>query len=637
MNSPVDILKQYWGFDNFRPLQEEIINAVMEGKDTLALLPTGGGKSVCFQVPALAKDGLCLVVSPLIALMKDQVENLKQKDIPALAIYSGMSFLEVRKTLQNAAYGNYKFLYVSPERLETGLFLEYLPAMNINLLAVDEAHCISQWGYDFRPTYLRVAALREQLPGIPILALTASATKTVQDDICEKLLFGKTQQRLQQPFERPNLSYSVFNVAAKQNKLLEILKNVPGSAIVYCRSRRNTKDIADLLQMNGIRADHYHAGLNNADRSQRQENWINNKTRVIVCTNAFGMGIDKPDVRTVVHYDVPDCLENYYQEAGRAGRDGKRAYAVLLCSDRELHDLQQQGEIRFPAAEELKNIYTAVMNHLQIAAGTGEGLSFDFDIAAFTSAFKLNILTATYAIKALEQEGLFSFNEVFFKPSSVVFTTNREELEEFEKNYPDLETLCKGLLRSYEGIFDFPATVYETQLAKFLRMEIDIVKSDLKKLHEHGIINYAPQKDKPQLTLLLNRMYADNYSINAAGYRKRKQNFEERVTAIVNYIKKETGCRSQMIAEYFSAASIKTCGICDNCIREKAIYLSINDFENITTRILQLTKAGAIPVKDVLAGLNGIKKEKVWKVIDYLQAEKKLMVNKEGEIQVGSF
>jgi len=628
-----DILKQYWGFDNFRPLQEEIINAVMEGKDTLALLPTGGGKSVCFQVPALAKEGLCLVVSPLIALMKDQVENLKQKGIPALAVYSGMSFLEVKKTLQNAAYGNYKFLYVSPERLETGLFLEFLPAMNINLLAVDEAHCISQWGYDFRPTYMRIAALREQLPGVPVLALTASATKTVQDDICEKLLFGKTQQRLQQPFERPNLSYSVFNVPSKQNKLLEILKNVPGSAIVYCKSRKHTKDIADLLQMHAINADHYHAGLSNADRNLRQENWINNNTRVIVCTNAFGMGIDKPDVRTVVHYDVPDCIENYYQEAGRAGRDGKRAYAVLLYSDRELQDLQQQSELRFPNEAELKNIYTAIMNHLQIAAGTGEGMSYDLDIAAFTSAFKLNILSASYAIKALEQEGLFSFNEVFFKPSSVVFTTNREELEEFEKNYPALEAICKGLLRSYEGIFDFPATVYETQLAKFLRMETEAVKTDLKKLHDHGIINYTPQKDKPQLTLLLNRMYADNYSINVAGYLKRKQNFEQRVAAIINYIKKETGCRSKMIADYFSASSIETCGICDNCIREKAVYLSIDEFQNIAGRITQLVKENYIPVKQILEQLNGIKNEKIWKVIDFLLAEKKLMVNKQGDVK----
>ncbi len=606
----------------------------MDGKDTLALLPTGGGKSLCFQVPTLAKDGLCLVVSPLIALMRDQVENLKQKGIPSLAVYSGMSFLEVKKTLQNAAYGNYKFLYVSPERLETNLFLEYLPAMNINLLAVDEAHCISQWGYDFRPPYMRIASLREQLPAVPVLALTASATKLVQDDICDKLLFSKTQQRFQQSFERPNLSYSVFNVASKQNKLLEILKNVPGTAIVYCKSRKHTKEIADLLLMNKINADHYHAGLNNEERNKKQGTWINNKIRVIVCTNAFGMGIDKPDVRVVVHYDVPDCLENYYQEAGRAGRDGKRAYAVLLYNNKELGSLQEQTDIRFPKEEEIKTVYIALMNHLQVAAGAGAGIAFDFDIAAFTTAFKLNILTTTYAIKTLEQEDILSFNEVFFKPSTVVFTSTRDELTEFENQYPDLEPLLKGLLRSYEGIFDFPATVYETQLARFLQMDPDRIKKDLKKLNESGIISYAPQKDKPQITLLQNRMYTDNYMINTAGHLKRKANFEERVTAMIGYIRKTTGCRSQHIACYFTDVTVNACGICDNCINEKASYISTEEFNKIADQILLLTKEAPVSAKDILGTLKGIKKEKIWKVVDYLQAEKKILADKEGNLTI---
>jgi len=562
-----EILKEYWGYDDFRPLQEDIINAVLEGNDTLALLPTGGGKSVCFQVPALAKEGLCLVVSPLIALMKDQVENLKQKGIPSLAIYSGMSFLEIKKTLQNAAYGNYKFLYVSPERLETNLFLEYLPAMHINLLAVDEAHCISQWGYDFRPPYMRIANLRELLPAVPVLALTASATKVVQDDICDKLLFPKTQKRFRQSFERPNLSYSVFNVASKQNKLLEILKNVPGTAIVYCKSRKHTKEIADLLLMNKINADYYHAGLHNEDRNKKQENWISNKTRVIVCTNAFGMGIDKPDVRVVVHYDVPDCLENYYQEAGRAGRDGKRSYAVLLYNNKEIESLQEQTDIRFPKGEDIKQVYIAVMNHLQVPAGTGEGMSFDFDIAAFSIAFKLNILTATYAIKALEQEDIISFNEVFFKPSTIVFTTGKDELNDFEKQYPNLEPILKGLLRSYEGIFDFPATVYENQLAKFLQMDVNSLKKDLKKINDLGVISYAPQKDKPQITLLQNRMYTDNYMINAVDYVKRKQNFEQRVAAMIGYINKSTGCSSKHNTDYVTELKVKAFCTCLNFIK----------------------------------------------------------------------
>ena len=606
----------------------------------MALLPTGGGKSVCFQVPAMTKNGLCLVVSPLIALMKDQVESLKQKDIPALAIYSGMSFLEIKKTLQNAAYGNYKFLYVSPERLETNLFLEFLPAMHINLLAVDEAHCISQWGYDFRPPYMRIATLRELLPKIPVLALTASATKVVQDDICDKLtpqppkggVLEYYWKRFQQSFERKNLSYSVFNVPSKQNKLLEILKNVPGSAIIYCKSRKHTREIADLLRLNKINADYYHAGLTNEERNKKQEDWISNKTRVIVSTNAFGMGIDKPDVRVVVHYDVPDCLENYYQEAGRAGRDGKRAYAVLLYNNKELENLQQQSSIRFPTEEEIKQVYIAIMNHLQIPAGTSEGISYDFDIATFSTAFKFNILTATYAIKALEQEDVISFNEVFFKPSTVVFTTNREELNDFENQNPQMEPLLKGLLRSYEGIFDFPATVYESKLAKFIQVDVEHLKKDLKKLNDNGIISYSAQKDKPQLTLLQNRMYTDNYSINTAGYHKRRKNFEERVNAMIGYIKKTTGCRSVHIANYFSEVKINACAICDNCINEKVIYISTEEFNYISNQITELTKLTPVSIDEMLIRLKGIKKEKIWRVVNYLQAENKIKTDKDGNI-----
>lgn len=627
-----EILKQYWGYNSFRPLQEDIINAVLDGKDTLALLPTGGGKSICFQVPAMAKEGLCLVVSPLVALMKDQVENLKKKGILSLAIYSGMSFLEIKKTLQNAAYGNYKFLYVSPERLETGLFLEFLPAMNISFLAVDEAHCVSQWGYDFRPPYLRIAALREWLPGVPVLALTASATPVVQDDICEKLQFGKTQQRFQRSFERPNLSYSVFNVPSKQNKLLEILNNVPGTAIVYCKSRKHTMDLSGLLRLHRVNADYYHAGLSNEERNSKQENWISNKTRVMVCTNAFGMGIDKPDVRVVVHYDIPDCLENYYQEAGRAGRDGKRAYAVLLYNNKEIENLQEQSDIRFPGEELIKLVYISLMNHLQVPAGSGEGTSYDFDLAVFAAAFKINILTATYAIKALEQEGIISFNEVFFKPSTVVFTTNREELTDFEKQHPELEPLLKGLLRSYEGIFDFPATVYESKLARFIQADAEIVKKNLKKLNDRGIISYSPQKDKPQITLLQNRMYQDNYRVHTLDYLKRKQNFEERVEALVEFIKKSGDCRSQQIAAYFTDVKISACGICDNCINNKIIHISTTEFNQIANQLINCLKGTAVPVDHIFVDLKSIKKEKLWQVINYLVAEGKIKHNKEGNL-----
>ena len=633
MQQPAEILKEYWGFDAFRPLQQDIIDAVMSGKDTLALLPTGGGKSICFQVPALAQEGLCLVISPLIALMKDQVQNLKNKGIPALSIYSGMGFLEVKKTLQNAAHGNFKFLYVSPERLETNLFLEYLPAMNINLIAVDEAHCISQWGYDFRPPYMRIAQLKAYLPNTPILALTASATAKVQDDICENLGFGAHHQRFQQSFERPNLSYSIFNVASKQNKLLEILNNVKGSAIVYCKSRKQTKTVADLLLLHKISANFYHAGLSNEERNKRQESWINNDTRVMACTNAFGMGIDKPNVRVVVHYDTPDCLENYYQEAGRAGRDGKRAYAVLLYNKKELEDLQLQSSIRYPSKEDIKVVYTGVMNYLQIAAGGGEGESFNFHLAAFAEAFKINILTTTYAIKTLEQEAILRFSESFFKPSTAMFTCDKVQLQEFEQQYPDLEPVIKGLLRSYEGIFDFPATIFETQLAKFVQMKLPLVQQHLQQLGRSGIIAYSAQKDTPQLTLLQNRMYADSFVINLGDYAMRKSCYEKRVQAISQYIGQSAMCRSRMIATYFNDKQVKACGICDNCINQTDLVISKAEFEQITQEIMGQIASQSLSYQQLIKGLPGIKKEKCWKVIDYLQAENKIQVNREGKIK----
>lgn len=629
-----EILKQYWGYDQFRPLQQDIINAVLDGKHVLALLPTGGGKSICFQVPAMAMDGICLVISPLIALMKDQVENLKKKGIPALAVYSGMSFLEVKKTLQNAAYGNYKFLYVSPERLQTSLFLEYLPAMKVNLLAVDEAHCISQWGYDFRPPYLHIAELKEYLPKVPILALTASATKQVQDDICEKLQFNSGHIRFQQSFERPNLSYSVFNTPAKQNKLLEIIRNVPGSGIVYCKSRRHTKEVADLLKLHQISADFYHAGLSNDERNTRQESWINNKTRVMCCTNAFGMGIDKPNVRVVVHYDVPDCLENYYQEAGRAGRDGKRAYAVLLYNDHELEELQLQVNSRYPSPEEIKTVYVSLMNHLQVAAGGGINASYDFELTTFSNAFKLNIVTASYAIKALEQEAFLSFNEAYFKPSSVVFTSTKEQLESFEKDHPQFEAILKSLLRSYEGIFDFPSAINEIKLAKMSGIkEAAVVSSMLKQVRQFGILEYDPQKDKPQITLLKNRMYADSFFINLQNHLKRKQHFNDRLQAIIAYIRNRELCRGKIIAAYFGAQQIKSCGICDTCIKQKLTPLNNEEFTAIEKQIRQAVAEGPLTINNLILHIKQVNKSKLWQVIDFLQAEEKLEVNPNGIVR----
>lgn len=627
------ILKQYWGYERFRPLQQEIIEAVLQKKDTLALLPTGGGKSVCFQVPAMAMEGICIVISPLIALIKDQVEQLKNRGIPVLAVYSGMHYLDVKKTLQNAAFGNYKFLYLSPERLETALFLEFLPAIKPCLIAVDEAHCISQWGYDFRPPYLRIHNLRAELPGVPVIALTASATKAVQDDICKQLRFDTDARRFQQSFERSNLSYSIFSPPAKEIKLVEILSNVKGSAIVYCKSRKHTQQVAGLLTLKGINAKYYHAGLDAKERTLRQESWIKNETRVMVCTNAFGMGIDKPDVRVVVHYDVPDCLENYYQEAGRAGRDGKRAYAVLLYQPTEIADLLKMLAIRYPSAEQLKIIYTALMNYLQVAAGGGEGDSYDFDMAVFAQRFKLNILEATYGVQALAQQEVLSFNEIFFRPSTVVFTVSKNQLQDFEQQHPELEPMVKALLRSYEGIFDFVTTVYEGLLAKFVKLSKDDVVLLLNKLHQYGVIQYSPPTDKPQVYLIKSRMYSDDFKIDGQQLEIRKDQHKKRTIAIADYIEDETTCRSQLLATYFGATHDKKCGICDNCISYSQRELSPQEFEALYKQIILATKNGAVEVTHLIKLLRPHSNTHIWNAIDYLQAEELLEKEKDGFIR----
>jgi ATP-dependent DNA helicase RecQ len=630
--TPQQILKQYWGHEAFRPLQEDIINSVLEGKDTLALLPTGGGKSICFQVPALAKDGLCIVISPLIALMKDQVENLKKRNIPALSIHSGLTYYEVKQTLQNAAYGEFKFLYVSPERLETQLFKEYIQALPINLIAVDEAHCISQWGYDFRPPYLRIAAIKQTFPGVPVLALTASATPIVQDDICDKLLF-KDKNIFRQSFEKPNLSFSALKVDSKINKLLDILQKVPGTAIVYCRNRKRTKEIAHLLQLNKFSADHYHAGLLQQERSAKQEAWINNQTRVIVCTNAFGMGIDKPDVRVVVHMDIPDNLENYYQEAGRAGRDGKQSFAVLLYSEQELEDLQELPEIKYPPVKEIRSIYQALANHLQIPVGSGEGLYYEFALNDFVRNFKLNVLVVINAFKALEQDGHLTFNDQVFLPAKVGFTCEKDLLHEFETSHPDLENLVKYLLRTYEGIFDNVVSINEKLLSRLTKLSMDELRLQLQKLQAFGILNYQPQKETPQIYFSLNRAPADHLTFDHEQYNKRKQQYKLRVQAMFKYVRLDNSCRSEYIGRYFGDAQMKKCDQCDNCLRQKKVSLTEQEFTRISERIFQNVADQGTEINQLLNNLAGLKKANIWKVLDHLQAEKMLLVDSTGTIR----
>jgi ATP-dependent DNA helicase RecQ len=621
-----ELLKEYWGYDAFRPLQEDIINAVLAGKDTLALLPTGGGKSICFQVPAMRLDGLCLVISPLIALMKDQVENLRRKNITAYAIYAGMSRKEVINVLDVAVQSNCKFLYVSPERLETRLFKEYLPALNINLIAVDEAHCISQWGYDFRPPYRRIAALREELHNVPVLALSASATTEVQDDICTQLQFtNKTIFR--QSFARPNLSYSAFTADSKINRITEIIRKVPGTSLVYCKSRKRTKAISDLLVTHGIRADFYHAGLTQEERSRKQESWIKNETRTIVCTNAFGMGIDKPDVRLVIHADVPDCLENYYQEAGRAGRDGKKSYAVLLYDHKELDDLKQQPGIRFPGIYEIRKVYQALVNYLQLPTGLGEGRYYDFDLNDFLKKFKLDTQLVIHALKALEQEEMMSFNEQVFLPAKLQFTCNKATLEDFEKTHQELDPIVKTLLRTYEGIFDQPVAIFEKNLSYLLRSDPTAVKESLRKLQAFGIVNYQPQKDKPQLLLIQDRIREDQVRINQELYQRRKKQFTERIGKMIGFATMSKECRSTFIGAYFGDMALTDCGICDNCLARKAKNLTADEFAKIHVRIIELVRKGPVEMKNLFDQLTDIKKDKLVKVLEFLQAENKLSVD----------
>ena len=666
-----ELLHRYWGYEAFRPQQEEIINSILAGTDTLALLPTGGGKSICYQVPALAQDGICLVVSPLIALMKDQVENLKRRGIGALVIYSGMQRKDIVLTLENARQDYFKFLYVSPERLETSLFKEYLPALNVNLIAVDEAHCISQWGYDFRPSYLKIAALREELPDVPVLAVTASATERVQKDICEKLAppgpkggvayaqpshvrvagnkIGSPKSEglppghsplggqggwtiFRQPFERKNLSYSVFNLDAKAPKLVDILKKVPGTAIVYCKTRKRTTEVASLLQMHGLSANFYHAGLPQDERAKRQQAWIDNKTRVIVCTNAFGMGIDKPDVRLVIHMDAPDCLENYYQEAGRCGRDGQKAYAVLLFQEKDVDELNSLHLNRYPTFDVIQTVYDALMNYLQIPVHSGEGRSYDFHFDSFVRNFKLPVHQAYYSLQALESDGWISYNEKAFSPSTLVFTTSKEYLYEFYRNHPGHENLLTTLLRTYEGIYDFPVFISEGMLAKLLREEEKKIREDLVRIAAFGIVRYTPQNDTPQIFLQKNRVSAKDLQMDLKQYHQRKEHFVERVKTMVRYLG-TSGCRSHFISTYFGDEAAKDCGICDTCLQKKEKAFTAGEFAAMAAAIRQQLSQKAATAEELVGTFSSVRREKAWQVIQVLQAEQQIRVNSEGVLQ----
>ncbi len=633
MQSPLSILQHYWKHDQFRPMQEEIIQSVLDGKDTLALLPTGGGKSICFQVPALLMDGLCLVISPLIALMQDQVSHLTEKGIAAASLNSGMTYTEVKSVLQKASHGDYKFLYVSPERIESALFKEYLSVLDISLIAVDEAHCISQWGYDFRPPYLRIAALREELEDVNIIALTASATEKVKEDIIQKLALANAAV-FRQSFERAALSYSCFETESKINKLIQILQGVPGSSIVYTNSRRLTKEVCQLLQLQGISADFYHAGLTQEERERKQKAWIQDQVRVMVCTNAFGMGIDKPSVRSVIHYNVPDCLENYYQEAGRAGRDGKKAFAVLLYHPNDVLQLQELPDKKFPPVATIQSIYQSLADFFQLPVGSGEGSYFDFDLRQFTENFKLDTTTVINTLKVLEQEGHISFAESIFLPSQVMFTTDKETLYAFENAQPSLETLIKVLLRTYEGIFDNRVSVFESSLAKVMRTESGNIQQQLKELAAYGIIEYLPKKESPQIHYLLNRAPAKYLHIDLDAYHARKKNYTARVQDMIRYINDSSTCRSQFIGNYFGDTDLSTCGICDHCLIKKKKELSPQEFSLIEKSIKNALLGINRSIDELFIQLSTFSKEKVWTVLDFLQTEGVLMISEDGQVSL---
>ena len=633
MSTALQILEKYWGHNQFRPLQGGIIDAVVSEKDVLALLPTGGGKSICFQVPALLKDGMCLVISPLIALMQDQVSNLQEKGIEAAVIHSGMSFMAVKETLQACTSGAYKFLYLSPERIESNLFKEYLPALDISLIAVDEAHCIAQWGYDFRPPYLRIAALRNELPGVPVIALTASATKEVEADIIEKLSF-KAYAIFRQPYIRPALSYSYFEVDNKINKTLEIINNVKGAGIVYCNTRKQTKDISELLQLQKVSADFYHAGLSADERQKKQKKWMVGETRIMVCTSAFGMGIDKDDVRTVIHYEMPDCLENYYQEAGRAGRNGKKAYAVLIVTKADITKARNLHETRFPAIDTIKNIYQSIANYLQLPVGIGEGGYYNFNLLEFCNNFKLDIPVVTQTLKVLEQEGHIQFSENIFLPTQVSFTCSKESLENFQEAYPVFEPLIKALLRSYQGIFDNRISIFEKRMAGICKQSIETIQNQLQQLAGMGIIEYLPQKETPQIHFLLNRAPAAFLHIDQDQYLARKEAFTTRINTLINFAIDPGSCRSVFIGNYFGDTDTSACGICDYCLVHKKSKLESAAFSSIEQQLYTLLTKSPSPIDQLLMTLGKEKEEAAWEVLHFLESENRLIMNEDGTIQL---
>ncbi len=612
-----EILKRYWGYDAFRDLQEEIITSIGEGKDTLGLMPTGGGKSITFQVPALAKEGMCLVITPLIALMKDQVENLKSRDIKAIAIYSGMTRQEIIVALENCIFGNYKFLYISPERLDTEIFRVKLRSMNISMITVDESHCISQWGYDFRPAYLKIAEIRELLPDIPVLALTATATPEVVKDIQQRLHFKK-ENVFRMSFERKNLAYIVRNTDNKTGEILHILNRMPGSSIIYVRNRKRTKETTLFLQREGITADFYHAGLNNDVKDLRQKRWQSGECRVMVATNAFGMGIDKPDVRTVIHLDLPDSPEAYFQEAGRAGRDGEKAYAIILYANSDKAALKKRISDTFPEKDYIKQVYEQLNYYYQMAMGDGLGCMFDFNLEDFCRKYKHFPVPADSALKILTQAGYIEYTDEQDNASRLLFTIRREELYKLREMGEQADLLIQTILRSYTGVFTDYAYIHEDSLAMRTGLTRQQIYDLLIVLAKRRILDYIPHKKTPYIIYKRERVELRHLQISKTVYEERKERYEARIKAMLEYVTSETACRSRMLLHYFGEKNEHNCEQCDTCInRKKNNGVTDSSYNVLRRQILEMLSVQQRTPAD-LARLIEADKEEIAAVIRFL-------------------
>ena len=623
MNKYQEILKQYWGYDSFRDLQEEIITSIGEGKDTLGLMPTGGGKSITFQVPALAQSGLCIVITPLIALMKDQVQNLRKRGIKTLAIYSGMTRQEIVTALENCIFGDYKFLYISPERLDTEIFRIKLRSMKVSMITVDESHCISQWGYDFRPAYLKIAEIRELLPGVPVLALTATATPEVVKDIQSRLNF-REENVFRMSFERKNLAYIVRKTDNKTGELLHILKRIDGSAIIYVRNRRRTKEITELLMQEGITADFYHAGLDNAVKDLRQKRWQNGEIRVMVATNAFGMGIDKPDVRIVLHIDLPDSPEAYFQEAGRAGRDGLKAYAVILYAKSDKMTLHKRVADTFPEKEYILQVYEHLQYYYQMAMGDGFQCIREFNLEEFCRKFKYFPVPVDSALKILTQAGYLEYTDEQDNASRILFTIRRDELYKLREMGTEAETLIQTILRSYTGVFTDYAYISEDTLAIRTGLTRQQIYNILVTLTKRRIVDYIPHKKTPYIIYTREPLELRYLHIPASVYEERKARYEARIKAMEEYVTSESVCRSRMLLRYFGEKNEHNCKQCDVCLnRHETDCLPEDSFREMRKQILELLARKSLPPAGITNAIEA-EREDISRVIQYLLEEGEL-------------